>query len=190
MSTCMSAHLLYACGAVDSRGNGYFTHVFIDEAGQSTEPETLVSVAGLLRLDGLLVLSGDPRQLGPVIHSRLAINFGLGRSMLERIERSAPYAAQPHASGEGEQRDPVYCTKLLRNYRSHPDILAYPSRLFYANELQPFADKEERSMFCGWKELPCAGVPVIFRGVQGKEEREAKSPSWFNASKSTLSGAM
>ena len=28
--------------------------------------------------------------------------------------------------------------------------------------------------------MPTAGFPLIFHGVQGEEEREARSPSWFN----------
>lgn len=28
--------------------------------------------------------------------------------------------------------------------------------------------------------LPSKGLPLIFHGVDGEEEREARSPSWFN----------
>ncbi len=55
----------------------HFTHVFVDEAGQGMEPECLVPIVGLLEPDdenpGQLVLAGDPKQLGPVLRSPVAI---------------------------------------------------------------------------------------------------------------------
>lgn len=61
---------------------GHFTHVFIDEAGHATEPETVIPLANLLDIDmangGQLVLAGDPKQLGPVIRSSKASLGGLG----------------------------------------------------------------------------------------------------------------
>ena len=59
----------------------HFSHVFIDEAGQGMEPECLVPIAGLLGTDednlGQLVLAGDPKQLGPVLRSPVAIEVTL-----------------------------------------------------------------------------------------------------------------
>ena len=63
----------------------HFSHIFIDESGQSTEPESLVAIAGIYESDtlmkdgGQVVLAGDPEQLGPVLRSPLAIRGGLGR---------------------------------------------------------------------------------------------------------------
>ena len=51
----------------------HFNYIFIDEAGQGMEPECLVPIAGLLDSDGQLVLAGDPKQLGPVLRSPIAI---------------------------------------------------------------------------------------------------------------------
>ena len=45
-------------------------------------------------------------------------------------------------------------TKLLRNYRSHPDILKLPNEMFYDDELEVHADKRERECLCGWEKLP------------------------------------
>ena len=60
----------------------HFTHVFIDEAGYSTEPETVIPIANLLDIrqanGGQLVLAGDPKQLGPVITNNLAKTYSLG----------------------------------------------------------------------------------------------------------------
>ena len=41
---------------------GFFTHVFIDEAGQATEPECLIPMT-MLGPRGHLVLAGDPHQV-------------------------------------------------------------------------------------------------------------------------------
>ncbi|XP_038604939.1 helicase MOV-10 [Tachyglossus aculeatus] len=161
---------------------GHFSHIFIDEAGQASEPESLIAVAGLLDVEdsdnpgGQLVLAGDPKQLGPVLHSPLARNHGLGMSLLERLMEKAPqYKRGP------EGYDPTLITKLLCNYRSHPSILEIPNRLFYQGELLPYADLMDRERFCHWEGLPRQGFPIVFHGVLGEETREANSPSFFNA---------
>ena len=55
----------------------HFTHMFIDEAGHSLQPECLVPLAGMFSTEtpggGQLVLAGDPQQLGPVLRSPVAI---------------------------------------------------------------------------------------------------------------------
>ena len=57
-----------------------FTHIFIDEAGHATEPETVIPLTGLIRdavRSGIqVVLAGDPKQLGPVIRSPIAHQLG------------------------------------------------------------------------------------------------------------------
>ena len=72
-------------------------------------------------------------------------------------------------------------TKLLKNYRSHPGILELPNKLFYDNELVPCVDVDERaSPLSNWEHAPNPGCPLIFCGVEGKDQREGNSPSWFN----------
>ena len=39
-------------------------------------------------------------------------------------------------------RNPRYVIKLVRNFRSHPDLLKIPNDLFYNNELVSCADPE------------------------------------------------
>uniref|UniRef100_A0A672ZG45 RNA helicase n=1 Tax=Sphaeramia orbicularis TaxID=375764 RepID=A0A672ZG45_9TELE len=159
---------------------GHFSHVFVDEGGQAVEPECIIAIAGLLHPEkGQLVLAGDPKQLGPILRSPLALQHGLGLSLLERLmTQNALYQKSPD-SGHFDTR---FVTKLLRNYRSHAAILKIPNELFYDNELQVFADPFERETYCKWEYLPKKGFPVIFHGVMGKDEREANSPSFFNVS--------
>uniref|UniRef100_A0A6I8NIJ1 RNA helicase n=1 Tax=Ornithorhynchus anatinus TaxID=9258 RepID=A0A6I8NIJ1_ORNAN len=160
---------------------GHFSHIFIDEAGNTAEPESLIAVAGLLDVEdsdtpgGQLVLTGDPKQLGPVLHSQLARNHGLGMSLLERLVEKAPQYKQ------GPGYNSTLITKLLCNYRSHPSILEIPNRLFYQGELLPCADLMDRERFCRWEGLPRQGFPIVFHGVLGEDMREANSPSFFNA---------
>ena len=52
--------------------------------------------------------------------------------------------------------------------------------MFYDNELRPCADEALRNCLCNWSELKKKGFPVIFEAVCGKDQREEKSPSFFN----------
>ncbi|XP_032370048.1 putative helicase mov-10-B.1 [Etheostoma spectabile] len=159
---------------------GHFSHVFLDEGGQAVEPECVIAIAGLLSAEnGQLVLAGDPKQLGPILRSPYALQYGLGLSLLERLMRHNPLYQKSKESGHFDTR---FVTKLLRNYRSHASILKIPNELFYENELQVFADQWEREIYCNWEHLPKKGFPLIFHGVMGKDEREANSPSFFNVS--------
>lgn len=74
-----------------------FGYVFIDESGHSTESETLIAIAGILsnsntigQINGQIVLAGDPKQLGPIVHSPLARNYGLGKQPSDWKESSNP----------------------------------------------------------------------------------------------------
>ncbi|KAF8392378.1 hypothetical protein HHK36_022720 [Tetracentron sinense] len=165
ISTYMSASLLYAEGIQQ----GHFSHIFLDEAGQSSEPETMISIANLSRRETVIVLAGDPMQLGPVIYSRDAEAYGLGKSYLERLFECEFY----------DSEDANFVTKLVRNYRCHPAILDLPSKLFYNGEL--IACKEDTGSSSDWMDLlPNKEFPVLFVGIQGCDEREGSNPSWFN----------
>ena len=51
VSTCVTAGILYSLGLPV----GHFTHVFIDEAGQATEPEALIPLGLLAGTDGQVI---------------------------------------------------------------------------------------------------------------------------------------
>ncbi|CAH2038844.1 unnamed protein product [Thlaspi arvense] len=165
VSTYMSASLLNAEGV----NRGHFTHIFLDEAGQASEPENMIAISNLCLSDTVVVLAGDPRQLGPVIYSRDADSLGLGKSYLERLFECDYYC-------EGDEN---YVTKLVKNYRCHPEILDLPSKLFYGGEL--VASKEDTdSVLSSLNFLPNKDFPIVFYGIQGCDEREGNNPSWFN----------
>ncbi|XP_040346432.1 RNA helicase Mov10l1 isoform X3 [Herpailurus yagouaroundi] len=177
ITTCSSAGLFYQIGV----RVGHFTHVFVDEAGQASEPECLIPLGLVSDANGQIVLAGDPMQLGPVIKSRLAMAYGLNVSMLERLMSRPVYMRDEDAFGACGAYNPLLVTKLVNNYRSHPALLALPSRLFYHRELEVCADPKVVTSLLGWEKLPKKGFPLIFHGVRGSEAREGRSPSWFNA---------
>jgi helicase MOV-10 len=128
-----------------------------------------------------LVMAGDPKQLGPIVRSPLAQQYGLGVSALERLMDRPVYAKRPGEFPAGGGYDCRLLSKLVRNYRSHPAILRLPNRMFYDDELVPCARALVGGNLERWEHLVTAGFPLIFHGVEGRDQREESSPSWFNA---------
>eukprot|EP00117_Sycon_ciliatum_P045094 scpid24971/ scgid32453/ Putative helicase mov-10-B.1 len=186
----------------------HFTHIFIDECGHAVEAECLIPLSGMVRLGSTqVVLAGDPKQLGPVVRSRYAQKEKDTRGTLLPEGIEAAVETERHNKKHGlevsflerlmtvcdlyqRKEDKTYnsdvLTKLVNNYRSHPDILKIPNELFYDSELIPCADELVRERLCKWTSLPPktsirgGSGPIIFHGVLGKDEREASNPSFFN----------
>jgi len=95
------------------------------------------------------------------------------------LEHSSTSLATSRAANS-DAYDHRLVVKLLCNYRSHPDILHIPNQSFYDGELLPYADEAARAMLCNWPELPKRGFPLVFHGIVGRDERENRSPSFFN----------
>ena len=94
VATCVAASMLAGVGVP----RGHYSHVFIDEAGQATEPEAFISIKTLADPGTNVVLSGDPKQLGPIIRSGIARELGLEKSYLDRLmEREAYDIVAGHA---------------------------------------------------------------------------------------------
>lgn len=81
VATCVSAAFAHGIGVP----RGHFSHVFVDEAGQATEPEVMVALRTMADHATNVVLSGDPRQLGPIVRSAVARELGLEKSYIERL---------------------------------------------------------------------------------------------------------
>ncbi|NXG43462.1 M10L1 helicase, partial [Psilopogon haemacephalus] len=175
--TCSSAGMFYQTGV----RLGHFTHVILDEAGQASEPESLIPIGLISEANGQIVLVGDPKQLGPVIKSQIALAFGLNISLLERLTSREMYLRDEDAFSTCGAYNPLLITKLVKNYRSHSALLALPSKLFYHKELQVCADNSVVTSMLHWSKLPRKGFPLIFHGIRGSETREGHSASWFNA---------
>ena len=166
---------------------GHFQVLCVDEAGHATEPEVVAVASSLMdfrREDskiGQLILAGDPKQLGPVITSKLCREFGLATSYMERLAQRDVYDRDEN----DEFRTPLI-TKLIRNYRSHPAILKLPNELFYDGDLVPSGDMLKTHDMTRWEYLPNKKFPVMFHAVHGENLRESNSPSWFNPQEAQL----
>lgn len=81
VATCFSTFLAYGVGVP----RGHFSHIFIDEAGQALEPEAMIAIRTMAGPRTNVVLSGDPRQLGPIVRSPVATKLGFALSYLDRL---------------------------------------------------------------------------------------------------------
>ncbi|KIK60713.1 hypothetical protein GYMLUDRAFT_998794 [Collybiopsis luxurians FD-317 M1] len=87
VTTCVSASIMKGIGMP----RGHFSHIFVDEAGQATEPEVMIGIKSMADNSTNVVLSGDPKQLGPIIRSTVARVLGLETSYIERLMRREVY---------------------------------------------------------------------------------------------------
>lgn len=76
--------------------------------------------------------------------------------------------------------------KLLKNFRSHPDILDFSNKEFYNSELEACGDPMLTRMFENSETLPKKKFPIAFHGIVGRDQRGEESPSFFNIDEATL----
>ncbi len=111
-----------------------FEVVIVDEAAQAVEPSVLVP---LQHGAEHCVLVGDPKQLpATVLSDRVAARF-YQQSLFERLQN----CGHP-------------CTLLNTQYRCHPLISAFPSRIFYGGLLQDGANVRQDSYHLDVPDLP------------------------------------
>jgi helicase MOV-10 len=178
----LAATLSYAGTLFGLKLTRGFTHIFIDEACQCTEPDAAVVLAFARAADVRVVMAGDPLQLGPTAMCDVAASQGLTRSAMERLMEGEVYKPFTHAAGQEGCVTSRGVVKLVRNYRSHNELLSLPSAMFYDGELRACADQNDVGRFVGAELLQGANrmVPMLFVNVNGREEREPHSPSRFN----------
>lgn len=167
---------------------GHFSHIVIDEAGQSVETETLIPITFLTKDQGQVVLAGDPEQLGPIISSKLARKLGFDKSFLERLLEQSLYLRDTDRFETGY--NDLLVTKLLLNYRSLPTILAPFNEFFYHGELKAVINPETspeamllkslEPILWNQNELQDRNCGLFFVNVNGQNRRSQDSPSWFN----------
>ena len=168
---------------------GHFSHIFVDEAGHAAEPEVMIAIKTMSDLKTNVVLSGDPKQLGPIIRSAVARHLQLDISYLERLMNRDIYDPKKGHGMTYVSFLPCFSeyfhmtfriVKLTKNYRSHNAILKYPNERFYSNELESCGDKGTIDSFLGSPLLVSSKFPVVFHAMSGKDDREVSSPSFFN----------
>eukprot|EP01038_Epipyxis_sp_PR26KG_P010898 gene10898-14628_t len=170
-----------------------FDVVIVDEASQTTEAEINVPLV-LCKPGGLMVLSGDTKQLGPNMRSPLFAMANQTKSLQERL-LTLPYYASclpwnqtNHQTTKINNNNQMKQNKslsmgifLTKNYRSHKVILTIPSKSFYGNSLEECGDQQVVNSLTKWEWLPQhKPFPLLFIGVNGKHAHEMDSPSFYN----------
>ena len=136
-----------------------FRTVLIDEASQTTEPETIVPlVHGAERV----ILVGDHLQLQPVVISLQAKACNYDRSLFERLITLGMK------------------TQLLSvQYRMHPALSEFSNTTFYQNRLVDGIAEKNRPMIPAFP-YPNKKRPLVLWNVVGKESVGSKGSSYQN----------
>ena len=151
-------------------GTGHFSHIFVDESAQMLEPMCLIPLS-LAAPTTVIVLCGDEQQIGPRVLSQSAATHGLHKTLMQRLGRHIEYAGGVCSS---------LVHRLRCNYRTNPQILELQSRMFYDSTLKAMGPADRVGCLDDWQMLPKPGTPFMFVAVEGENERECESPSWFN----------
>ncbi|KAF3941675.1 hypothetical protein ABW19_dt0208095 [Dactylella cylindrospora] len=125
-----------------------FETVIIDEAAQSIELSALIPLKfGCKKC----IMVGDPKQLPPTVLSREASRFAYEQSLFVRMQKNHPESVH----------------LLSIQYRMHPEISAFPSRVFYNSQLEDGPNMENLRMQ-PWHQSLFFG-PYRFFNVLGQE---------------------
>lgn len=106
--------------------NRHFTTLFIDEAAQALEAACWIAIGKADRV----ILAGDHHQLPPTIKCIEAARGGLDRTLMQKVTDSKP--------------DTV--SLLKTQYRMNEEIMRFPSRWFYHDELQSAPEVKHRGI--------------------------------------------
>ena len=129
-----------------------FPFVIIDEVTQCCEIESLISIVHGCKH---LTLIGDQKQLAPVVLFPKAESLGMKISLFERMLKLYP----------------ELLNLLTIQYRMHEEIIKFPSKEFYNNEIKNGISKSERTneKFNAKFNWPNKNIPLIFIHVEGEE---------------------
>lgn len=149
-----------------------FDVVCIDEATQSTEPESLIPLVKGKKW----ILAGDHQQLPPTVKAKDASELSI--SLFERFEQELP-------------KDRM--NTLTIQYRMNEEIMRFSNENFYKNQLKahPSVAKQTLNDLHGFEAFPYinpeieqvlhAPKPVVFLACHsGQEEQLADSFSYYN----------
>jgi superfamily I DNA and/or RNA helicase len=189
----------------DAMASLQFDLVVIDEVSQATEAEALVPIM-CVKDTGIVVLAGDPEQLGPCPRTPVYHMSGMTQSLQQRLLRGRLYSAiQPRIDIQKDQSILGYLfdklgVYLVHNYRSQKSILHVPSELFYGGVLMESGDRGALDSLGEWEELQgnrfaeecddrlevteeeAVSRPfvVLFQAVDGQHKHDIDSPSFYN----------
>jgi predicted DNA helicase len=151
------------------RGKRYKT-VFIDEAGQALEPACWIPILRAERV----IFAGDHCQLPPTIKSIEAAREGLAQTLFEKCI----------------QRQPQTASMLQVQYRMHEDIMRFPSRYFYHDELIAHETVQKHAIEKTGDEGEMVALPPIdfidTAGCGFTEAQDSETLSRFNEEEAQL----
>ncbi|CAK3750563.1 helicase Mov10l1 [Lecanosticta acicola] len=174
----------------------HWTGLIMDEAAQATEPESMLPLLVVappqttvsdLKRPPFVLMVGDQHQLGPRTASK---EPEMQQSMFERLLRLSLYQDHPLARSRHSGGTIRPLTKdmlpvirppfadLIRNYRSHPAIIATPSSLFYHDTLEPTATSTDSLL--QWHAFGKRKFPLLFANNSSRDEIEQDGGGWFN----------
>jgi len=178
--------------------------LLLDEAAQATEPQALIPMWVIAPPPDVteaarrpfVVMAGDQHQLNP----RTSLpSSRLRESLFARLFARPVYAHHPLARDRAGRPAPMLrevmlpilrpaFTNLVRNYRSHPAILAVPSNLFYSDTLH--AEAVDTARLEGWSGWRGRGWPVLFHSNDSPDEIERDGGGWYNAGEAQVACAV
>jgi hypothetical protein len=184
---------IHPCGKIP-KVDLHWGALLVDEAAQAIEPEVLLALSVVapprefvwVAFTPLFIMVGDEYQLCP----RTSLpSSPLRASLLERLFKRPVYARHPLARSQTGRAPPPLnktmlpilrpaFTNLIRNYRSHPAILAVPSALFYADTLEP--EVEDPNLLASWSQWQGRKWPVLFVSNNSQDDLEQDGGGWFN----------
>ncbi|EPB85292.1 hypothetical protein HMPREF1544_07906 [Mucor circinelloides 1006PhL] len=146
-----------------------FETVIVDEAAQSIEISSLIP----LKFDTQrCILVGDPNQLPPTVMSSLATKHNYQQSLFMRLERNM--ASEINL--------------LSIQYRMHPHISSFPSKMFYQSQLKdgPNMDKVSSAIWHALPQFP----PYRFFNIMDGQEKLGRGKSIFNVAEADAAVAL
>ncbi|XP_031638905.1 putative helicase MOV-10, partial [Contarinia nasturtii] len=117
--------------------------------------------------------AGDPKQLDAVTKSELANVLGFGKSLMEHLLEGTLYKRDPKTDTYNKQ----FVTMLVRNYRSHEDILYIPNKLYYDQKLKAEAPENITHLINN----ESLSSPVVFHSIRGECKKPRANSSSYNA---------
>ncbi|KAI8350314.1 SEN1 N terminal-domain-containing protein [Choanephora cucurbitarum] len=146
-----------------------FETVIVDEAAQSIEISSLIP----LKFDTQrCILVGDPNQLPPTVMSTLAAKYDYQQSLFMRLEKTIEKEVN----------------LLSIQYRMHPDISRFPSKMFYQSRLLDGPNMATVSS-AEWHKLP-EFPPYRFFNVLDGQEKVGRGKSIFNVAEADAAVAL
>lgn len=142
---------------------GFFTHIFIDEASQMLECDALIAV-GLAGPKTRVVLAGDHMQMGPKLFS-VDDHHRSNHTLLNRLF----HYYQGHKCGAAEKSRIIFS----ENYRSTTEIVDFMSTHLYVG-------KTDIIQAVGNVPAPADGRALRLHNVRGECLPDPVSLSWYN----------